>query len=206
MKWSMADWLFLRMPMLVLLGVLLVGAGLVFFTHQQLELSRGEQNKQQASFREAGNRLHKSGGEKEKILLYRPAFLALQNQGLVGEEQRINWIDALRAASLQLKMFGVSYLIDAQQTYPSPPGVDVGPYQLRQSVMKINMGVLHEDDLPRFMAALAETRAGFFVIKACELRRQASSKGENVGVMPHLNVDCSLAWLTMRESKGEERP
>jgi hypothetical protein len=206
MKFSAADWLFLRMPLLVFSAILLLGVGLIWFTQQQLDQSGHALKKQQEAYREANGRLHKSGDEKERILRYRPAFQALQRSGFVGEEQRINWVDALRAASLQLKMFGVSYQIEAQQGHPLPPGLDAGPYRLRQSVMKINMGVLHEEDLTRFMGALAESQAGFFTIGACDLRRENSSRGENVGVQPHLDVDCSLAWLTMNEGKGDARP
>lgn len=207
MKWTAADWRFLRAPLLTLLAVLLLGGAMVFFTHQWLDQSRGVFKQQEGALLDARNRLHKSGDEKERILRYRDAFLSLQQHGLIGEEQRINWVDALRAASLQLKMFGINYQIDAQQAYQSPAVKDAGPYRLRQSVMKINMGLLHEEDLPRFMATLASLDAGFFIIRECDLQRQGSGRSEAVGVQPHLNAECSLAWLTMSEGKaGEPRP
>lgn len=206
MKLTAADWHFLRAPLLTLLATLLLGATLVFFTYQQFNQSRGALKQQQNALQEARNRLQKSGDEKDRILRYRAAFLALQQHGLVGEEQRINWVDALRAASLQLKMFGVNYQIEAQQAYQSPAVTDAGPYRLRQSLMKINMGLLHEEDLPRFMTALADLQAGFFIIKECDIQRQGSARNETAGVRPYLNADCSLAWLTMSEGKGEERP
>lgn len=207
MTWTAADWRFLRAPLLTLLAVLLLGAAMVFWSHQWLDQSQGVLKQQQDALQEARNRLHKSGDEKERILRYRGAFLALQQSGMIGEEQRINWVDALRAASLQLKMFGINYQIDAQQAYQSPAITDAGPYRLRQSVMKINMGLLHEEDLPRFMTTLASLEAGFFIIRECDLQRQGSARSEVVGVQPHLNTECSLAWLTMSEGKaGEPRP
>lgn len=206
MKWTFADWLFLRTSLLTLLATLLLGAALVFFTYQGLSQSRSDLKKQQDALKEARHRLHKSGDEKDRILRYRTDFLALQQHGLIGEEQRINWVDALRAASLQLKMFGIGYQIEAQQAYPLPANTDAGPYRLRQSVMKINMGLLHEEDLPRFLATLAALEAGFFIVKACDMQRQGSARAENVGVQPHLMADCSLAWLTMNEAKGEAQP
>jgi hypothetical protein len=206
MKWTAADWQFLRAPLLTLLATLLLGAGLVFFTYQHFIQSKNAHQQQQGALQEASKRLHKSGDEKDTILRYRAAFLDLQQRGLIGEEQRINWVDALRAASLQLKMFGVSYQIEAQQAFQSPAVTDTGPYRLRQSMMKINMGLLHEEDLPRFMAALAAQHAGFFMARECEMQRQGTATNESVGVQPHLGAECSLAWLTMSEGKGEERP
>lgn len=206
MKLTAADWRFLRASLLVLSATLLLGSTLVFFTYQHFNQSRAALKQQQGALREAHDRLHKSGDEKDTILRYRAAYLALQQHGLVGEEQRINWVDALRAASLQLKMFGVNYQIEAQQAYQSPAVTDTGPYRLRQSAMKINMGLLHEEDLPRFLKALAEQDAGFFIVRECDMQRQSLAMNESVGMQPHLGADCSLAWLTMSEGKVEERP
>lgn len=206
MKWTAADWHFLRTPVLTLLATLLLGSALVYFTYQQFNLYRGVHKQQQDDLRKASSRLHESGDERDRILRYRADFLDLQQRGFIGEEQRINWVDALRAANLQLKMFGVSYQIEAQQAYQSPVAMDAGPYHLRQSVMKINMGLLHEEDLPRFMAALAEMKAGVFAVKECNIQRSGAARNDIAGMQPHLNADCSLVWLTISEGKGGERP
>ena len=105
---------------------MLASAALVFFTHQELKQEKSRNTSQEGVLREARERLHKSGEEKDRILRYRASFIALQQRGFVGEEQRINWVDALRAASLNLKMFGVNYQIEAQQAYQSPAVTDHG--------------------------------------------------------------------------------
>mgnify|MGYP006961792425 FL=1 len=56
------------------------------------------------------------------------------------------------------------------------------------------------------MKALADLQAGFFILRECDLQRQGSARNETAGVQPHLNADCSLAWLSMIDGKGEERP
>ena len=206
MKLNKTDWQALRYPLLMMLAVSLLGVALVFYSHSAIKHARDSFKQQQRVLQEASDRLHKSGDEKDKILRYRTAFAALQQRGLIGEEQRINWVDALRVASLNLKMFGVNYQIEAQQAYPSPAGADMGAYQLHQSVMKITMGLLHEEDLARFMSAMTAQQAGFFIIKECDLKRQVSAKIESLGVQPHLSADCSLAWLTMSEKKEESQP
>lgn len=206
MKLSGADWQALRYPLLALLAALLLGAALVFFTRQGLNQAGAQLAKQEQALREARDRLHKSGEEKDKILRYRAAYIDLQQRGFVGEEQRINWVDALRAASLNLKMFGVSYQIEAQQPYGAPLGMDVSPYRVRQSVMKISLGLLHEEDLMRFMQALTAQQAGIFMLRECSLQRQGAGRAESLKVQPNLQADCSLAWLSISEAKGAEQP
>ena len=114
MKLTGADWRALRYPLLALVAALLASAALVFFTRQELDQEKSRNTSQEGVLREARERLQKSGEEKDRILRYRASFIALQQRGFVGEEQRINWVDALRAASLSLKMFGVNYQIEAQ--------------------------------------------------------------------------------------------
>lgn len=202
MKLSGADWQALRYPLLTLLAALLLGAVLVFFTRQALNQASAQLARQEQALREARDRLHKSGEEKDKILRYRAAYIDLQQRGFVGEEQRINWVDALRAASLNLKMFGVSYQIEAQKPYSAPLAMDISPYRLQQSVMKISLGLLHEEDLMRFMQILTAQQAGIFMLSECSLQRQVSAKAENLKVQPNLQADCSLAWLSISEAAG----
>ncbi|BCB25555.1 hypothetical protein SKTS_04410 [Sulfurimicrobium lacus] len=206
MKLAGADWQALRYPLLVLAAALLVSAALVFFTRQELNQEKSRYTRQEGVLREAHERLQKSGDEKDKILRYRASYLALQQQGFVGDEQRINWVDALRAASLNLKMFGVSYQIEAQQPYQSPAVTDAGQYRIHQSLMKINLGLLHEEDLMRFLNALEEQRAGIFSLRECTLQRQSAGKVENAKVQPNLQADCSLDWLSISEARGAENP
>lgn len=206
MRLTAADWQVLRKPALTLAAALLLGAALVYFSQRELNRARVQQKAQESALHEARNRLHKSGDEKERILRYRSDYMALQQIGFVGEEQRINWVDALRAASLSLKMFGVSYQIEAQQPYVSPITADAGAYRLQQSVMKISMALLHEEDLPRFLTALEEQRAGIFAVRECSLQRQGGARVENLRMQPHLQADCSLLWLTISEARPGEAP
>lgn len=204
MRFASSDFHALRYPLAALTVACLAGAALVFLTHQAVKAGEARQAKQEAVLREARERLYRSGEEKEKILRYRPAFAELERRGFVGEEQRINWVDALRAASLRLKMFGVSYQIDAQQPHGGLEGLDTGAYRLRQSLMKVSMGLLHEEDLMRFIDTMAEQQAGVFILRECGLKRKAVAKVETAGVMPHLEAECSLAWLSLaQEKKGE---
>ena len=206
MRFSSSDWLALRKAILTLATVLLLGIALVYFSHRELVQTRADLSNKEIALHEAQERLHKSGAEKDKILRYRAEFAMLQQRGFIGDEQRINWVDALRAASLGLKMFGINYQIEAQQPYTAPVAPDAGPYHLRQSVMKISMGLLHEEDLMRFLTALEGQQAGMFTLRECNLQRQSGAKLENIRVLPHLQADCSLAWLTISEANPVSAP
>lgn len=206
MRLTASDWQALRKPMLIFALVLLVASTLVYVSRQALNSTEARKTAMEGALRDARSRLHKSGDEKDIILRYRSEYMSLQQIGFVGEEQRINWVDALRAASLSLKMFGVSYQIEAQQPYVSPIAAGAGAYRVQQSLMKISMGLLHEEDLLRFLKALEEQRVGIFNVRECSLQRQSGAQVESLRMQPHLQANCSLVWLTIREAKAGEAP
>ncbi|MEW5942832.1 MAG: hypothetical protein AB1710_03140 [Pseudomonadota bacterium] len=203
MKFSAADLRALRRPLLALAAVALLGGAGALHTGRELRDARERLAKQQSELLEARQRLQKAGEEKAVILRYLPDFLRLQQQGFIGAEQRINWLEALRAANLRVKLFGVDYRIEAQQ--PSPLPVDTGSYRLRQSPARISLGLLHEEDLMRFIDELSAQQAGIFALRECVMQRRAAAKAGSDRLQPHLQAECSLAWLTIANDEAADR-
>ncbi|SIR64048.1 hypothetical protein SAMN05880566_11645 [Janthinobacterium sp. TND4EL3] len=137
--------------------------------------------------------------EKQEIRAYEPQFLALRQRGLIGEENRLAWIDAIRLSQEQRKLLPISYDIGAQQVLSVPSPMVMGQYQLRGSVMQLRMDLLHEMDLLDLLDDLR--RSGYFAVQECSLKRSGASGAAAPGApaaMPGvLSADCSLLWLTL---------
>lgn len=184
----------LRGPLILLLLVIAAAAGAIYYTnllHQQANAALALQHSQ---LREAQTRMQRSGDEKTIIVQYVDQYLRLQQSGFVGEEQRINWLDALRVANERTDLFGVNYEIGVQQGYPYAAGLDPGQITLRQSVMKLDFRLLHELDLLRFFEALRAQGAGLFHLDQCLLRRTELTPA--LRYQPNITVKCELAWIT----------
>jgi len=115
----------MTLPLLVLLATLLAALALI-----KLSADRAVFDSQQAQLRDAQTRLQKSGTEKELIIRHLPDYAKLDALGFVGDEQRINWLDALRHANQKGGLFGINYDIAARKAYPhaatlNPGGVNV---------------------------------------------------------------------------------
>jgi len=186
----------LRVPLILLAVTLALGFGLPYYSNIKLEEAKREYAHQQSQLREARTRLHKAGEEREIIVHYLSAYQYLQRLGLIGDEQRINWLDGLRLTNQSAKLFGVDYQISAQQPYPYASELNPGQLALYQSVMKIRFSLLHEEDLLRFLGTLAGQNAGVFSVNQCVMDRVTDV--ENTGFQPNLRADCELAWITMR--------
>ena len=157
---------------------------------QQLELARHARAAAASLFTHVDR-------EKQEIRLYEPQFLALRQRGLIGEENRLAWIDAIRLSQEQRKLLPIGYEISAQQVLHVPLPIVTGQYQLRGSRMQLHLDLLHELDLLNLLDDLRQ--AGYFAVQECSLKRNgaAGAAGAAAGTTASLSADCSLLWLTL---------
>jgi hypothetical protein len=189
----------LTLPLLVLVGVLLAVIGLVKFTMGQVDAAQQKFNAQQAQLRTAQTRVRESGMEKELIIRYLPGYRQLAAAGFVGEENRINWLDALRVVNQKGDLFGVDYDISPRRPYPLASTLAPGQMNVMQSIMKLRFQLLHEEDLPRFFELLSQQNAGLFMPDQCTVRRALSTP--SIRFQPHLAAECQLSWITAQPAE-----
>lgn len=193
----------LQNPLIIMLIVIGLSAGLIYQLDQALTASKRELAQQQVQMREARTRLQKSGEEKDVIVRFLPNYQYLQRIGFVGDEQRLNWLEGLRLSNQEARLFGVQYQIGSQQPYPYATELTPGQLTLHQSVMKLNFQLLHEGDLMSFFTALGKQKAGFFAVNECKLDRVAT--GGSIRFQPNLRAACDIAWITLRPAGAPER-
>jgi Tfp pilus assembly protein PilV len=193
----------LQSPLIIMIIVLGLSAGLIYQLDQALTASKRELAQQQTQMREARTRLQKSGEEKDVIVRFLPNYQYLQRIGFVGDEQRLSWLEGLRLSNQEAQLFGVQYQIGSQQPYPYATELSAGQLTLHQSVMKLTFQLLHEGDLMSFLTALGKQRAGFFSVNECKLDRIAT--GGSIRFQPNLHAICDIAWITLRPASAPER-
>ena len=197
---NQADLQALRAPLIVLLVVLLAGAAAIYYSDRLRAAARQQLAQQQTQLKEARTRLQKSGDERDVIVRFRDAFRQLERAGFVGEEQRINWLDALRVANQQADLFGVDYQIGVQGSYRYAADLNPGQIALKQSEMRLRFRLLHEEDLVRFFTVLGRQGGGIFSVNQCSLKR--IDTGGVIRFQPNVDADCELSWITARVVAG----
>ncbi|OGV73903.1 MAG: hypothetical protein A3B82_01065 [Methylophilales bacterium RIFCSPHIGHO2_02_FULL_57_10] len=197
MMFTAHDWRKLQLP-LITFGVTLIIATLLYSTTDARKTKMQQLlQTQQNSLNQARQRYQTSGEEKENIVRYLSAYQALVQQGFVGEEQRVDWIDDLRNINIRYKLFGVSYDIGAQQDYKPAFPLDIGNFKLHRSVMKLTFAMLHENDLLTLFQALPGEVNPPFMLRDCTITRV--SGGGRGKFVPNLNNSCEIDWLTITE-------
>ncbi len=184
----------LRGPLILLALMLAVASAAIYYTHMLRQQAQTLLGHQQGQLRDAQVRMQRSGDEETVIIQYVNKYRQLQQAGFIGDEQRINWLDALRVANERADLFGVNYEIGVQQRYPSADDLNPGQINLRQSPMKLDFRLLHEGDLLRFFEALRAQGSGLFHLDQCVLRR--TEVGDTIRYQPNIAATCQLVWIT----------
>lgn len=196
----------LRMPLTVLAVTVIAAIILVFVSGSMVESAQRTLAQREAQLREARLRIQNAGEEKQMIGTYLSVYQQLTRAGFVGDEQRINWLDSLRMANEEARIFGVEYDIGTQKPYVYAAEFNAGQLLLQESMMQLKFRLLHEEDLPRFFAALARYGGGYFTVDQCIMRRaRGGGIDQNLQVQPNLTAECEVRWLTVRPNAPEKK-
>lgn len=201
MNLTLRDFATMRLPMAVLVAVLFVSALMIKTSSLRHQTAEAERVGQAAALKEARERYERSGTEREAILSYLPAYRKLQAEGVVGEEQRIEWVESLRTANKQVGLFGIAYQIEARKPFVLIGQGSPAAQFLRETPMKLTFGVVHEADLMRFLEVLGTQKSGLFMLRRCAIDRpqRLDSPGPR---QANLNAQCDLSWLTLDPPKA----
>jgi hypothetical protein len=202
MKITGKDLTRLKLPALIFLAATTVSVVLVSLSSGYRERVERELRTQASALQEARNRYQRSGEEREIILRYLPVYQQLQQQGFVGAERRINWLEGLRMANAEAGLFGVDYQLRPQEPFPLADKSNPIAPRLLHSQMSLSMGLVHEGDLMRFLRALAAKQAGLFTLTSCTLERNGLSSTP-APRQANLTAQCKLSWVTVAADEGK---
>ncbi len=197
------DWSVIKFPTIIFIVVLLVSVALIYGSWTFKEDMFSEYKKNKAMFT-AISQQYLAVDENEKIIRqYYPEFIALYKKGFVGREHRLNWIETLRAASERIKLPGLTYDISPQEEYSPEFSTNMGRFALYSSTMKLNISMLHEGDLSRFIEDINEHVEGIFTITKCRFIRTSKKLIEKRDAK-NIMADCELQWINIRMADGSE--
>lgn len=172
----------------LLVSALLAGAASWHGAQQAAALAQAAQVRGAAA-----GRYQNVESEKQDIAIYQPRFVELQAGGLIGDENRLAWIEAIKSIQGTRRLVSASYDIEPQQALVFAAPMALGDYQLRGSRMRIELGLVHELDLFHFIDDLRG--AGRFTVQDCNMKR-TDAPAESIGVA-RLTANCTLLFLTL---------
>lgn len=192
----MIDWQKIKREVQIFIGALLFAlllSGVLLFMHLSTHTQWQQANNQR---QQATLRFQTASDQKLLLAQYQQRFSALKASNVMGEEQRIDWVEAIQTSSTRHAIPSVKFNLD-QRTAATLPE-DITGMAVYVSKMRLEMNLLHEGDLYNLFADLDNSAQGLYGIKNCTLKHDATQTADNL-TTGGLNGTCDLYWYTMGE-------
>lgn len=169
-----------------------LGAAAIWWTRSELIAAEKSTQAAAARHKDAENRLKRVRDEELEIKAKSALYRDLVARGIIGPEQRLEWIELVSDIRRDLRLFAPDYEFSPQQTL----GSSAGTYQFRGSPMGLRLPLLHEGDLLSFLAAVQHRAPALVQPRSCQIERQPPA-GDRSGIQPNLLAVCTLHWITI---------
>lgn len=137
--------------------------------------------------------------EEATIIEYVDRYEDLSSEGVVEPEDRLLFLEKIAELRANYDLFPIALNIGEQlgirlQYDPSEndPG---GPIDLKVSEVSVNLSLLHEQDLQRFLDGLLNSD-GLYQARNCSINAVNQSASNYVFLAQHFAADCDLLWYT----------
>jgi len=185
-------------PVALALAFTAAGGALVWSAGEALRSAKRDFANVQAERRQNTERLARIAEEerevKEKIDLYR----RLKQLHIIGEEQRLEWADAMTRIRKERELLDLRYTVERKRLLTSVAGKP-GNVDFYASTMKVDLALLHEEDLLRFLADLRESGNAYYAVRKCALMRTGQAiSGQSM--TPRLSADCEIDLITIMDA------
>ena len=185
----------LALPAIALLALLALGAALIWYVQRTHAIESRQLAAARAERVQARERLSRIAEEerdvKQKIEVYR----RLKDLNIIGEERRLEWVDAMTRIRTQRELLDLRYLVERQRLLNSVAGKPAN-VDFYASTMKVDLALLHEGDLLGFLSDLRASGNAYYSVQRCTINRTGQSVAA-AGMAPRLRASCQIDLITI---------
>ena len=204
MKLSKSDFPLIRWSVLVICTSSLISAIILYSSSEHAEKSQKERRNAQNMLNDARNRLATAHQDQENMGIYAREYSSLIENKVIGDDQRLDWMEGLGKIRTQNLVANFSYAIAPQKIYTPQPLIDGGNFDIRYSEMKLQIDLLHEGQLPDFFNALRSQIKGWYQLEGCTLQRTAPGDGAAATATTYIKAECSGGWITLKNRNAPQ--
>lgn len=182
-------------PFALAVAMLAAGGALIWGANEALKSAQRAAAAAQVERQQNGERLARIAEEEREVKEKLDVYKQLKSLRILGEEQRLEWADAITRIRTQRELLDLSYRVDRQRLLKSVPGKP-GSIEFFASTMRVQLALLHEEDLLRFLGDLRASGNAYYAVKSCTLARTGQSSG-GATIVPRLRAQCEIDLITV---------
>jgi hypothetical protein len=179
-----------------LLLAILLATGMVFGVLQYGTKAEQALRQAQAEQAESRSRLSRAQEDEQEIRAKIDRYREIIERGRTQPERRLDWVETLRGIKEKRRLLGLDYEISPQRPLDAKVVVS-GGYSFLVSPMKLEMMLLHENDLLGLFADLSAQVPALVSVRQCTIERLPSAPQQNQAAL--LRAKCDVDWITLQE-------
>ena len=192
----------LATPIVVAVALAAAGGALVWSAGEALATAQRALAAAQVERRQNAERLARIAEEEREVKQKIDVYQRLKQLNILGEERRLEWADAITRIRTQRELLDLHYLVERQRQLASVPGKP-GNVDFYASTMKVDLALLHEEDLLRFLEDLRQSGNAFYAVKKCAVTRTGQSV-VGATMAPRLHADCDIDLITIMDRAAKK--
>jgi hypothetical protein len=200
MKLGARDLKRLRLPVAACVALALAGVACYFAADDYLQDTKKLGASASAQRAEVQVRLASANEEEREIKANLQQYQALAARGIIGEEKRLDWVDTITAIKNERRLFNISYSIEPQKELDYPGFGPGGGVNFMASRVKMEIQLLHEEDLLNFIDDLTRRGKSYLSARSCDVQR-SDRGGSGTTLAPRLQAACVFDLITIRHNK-----
>jgi hypothetical protein len=189
----------LRGPIAITLAAIAFGAVCLYLADSYRDSASKTRAVTRASRVAAQERVLRVSEEEREIRENLIDFEQMREQGMMSDQNRIDWIESIARIKDNRKLFEIKYRIEAQRALDYPGAVPVSGADFVVSRMRLDMLLLHENDLLDFLGDLQAAKRAFVSVRQCEVTRiERGPATGSTALQPRLRADCQVDLVSVR--------
>jgi hypothetical protein len=197
MNLTRADLNKLALPAFMFLILIAAGVALIWAAGQSRVRANQELVAAQAQRSQNGERLARIAEEEREVKEKLEVYQQLKRLNIIGDERRLEWADAINRIRADRELLDLRYRVERQRLLVSLPGKP-GNVDFYASAMDVQLALLHEEDLLRFLGDLRASGNAYYSVKRCEIARTGQA-ATGAGLTPRLRADCKIDLVTVQD-------
>jgi hypothetical protein len=190
----------LRWPLLTCVVLAAAGVQLMWIAEAGFQSRREELRRAEENYRRGHGRLQQAEQDEAQIRETIGRFRALEARGVVGQEQRLEWVERLRAAREHLRLPALDYELRPRRALEgaASSAASAAGYRLSASAMRLRAELVQEEDLLRLLAELRAEPSAIVRPVWCRMSRPTAG-GQG------LTAECELEWITVEPGREAQK-
>ncbi len=195
MNFSAEEFRKLVAPLAILVALLAAGAGLVYWTQHEQRAAEQQLAGARTERAQSRERLTRIAEEEKEVNDKLEVYRRLKSLRILGEEQRLEWADAMTRIRTSRELLDLRYIVERQRLLVSVPGKPAN-VDFHASNMKVDIALLHEGDLFGFLRDLRASGNAYYAVKRCTITRTGIA-ATGTSIVPRLRAECDIDLITI---------